>query len=73
MGVHVHGGTMHGAVTPICNDCGIALCWDVSEEEYEQDQPFWDAWICEDCNGGVRLNLKEWRIKNNIKERGLYD
>lgn len=55
MGVHTHGGTMPGGVTPICNLCNVSLCWDISEEEYEADQAFWDAWVCRDCNGGSAL------------------
>lgn len=61
MGVHQHAGTMPGAVTPICNECGVSLCWDIAEEEYHQHIGFWDAWICQDCNGGQRLSLKLWR------------
>lgn len=65
MGVHVHGGTMPGGVTPICNDCGIALCWDISTEEYDSAKAFWDAWVCADCNGGVPLSLKDWVSRNS--------
>lgn len=61
MGLSYHGGTMPGGITPICNECGTFLCWDISEEDAEQDRAFWDAWICETCNGGVRMSLKEWR------------
>lgn len=61
MGVHVHNGTMPGAVTPICNCCGIALCWDVDEDEYENAQAFWDAWVCKECNGGTSLSLQAWK------------
>lgn len=56
MGVHTHPGTMDGALTPICNSCGVSLCWDISELEYEECIEFWDEWICQDCNGGVRMN-----------------
>ena len=51
MAVGKHGGTMPEAVTPICNDCNIFLCWDIGEDEYQQDKAFWDAWKCEHCNG----------------------
>ena len=61
MGVHVHPGTLPGSVTPICNDCGVALCWDISDEEYQEAKTFWDAWICQDCNGGKPLSLKDWK------------
>ena len=60
MGVHVHGGTLDGGVTPICNDCGVSLCWDISEEEYEQSADFWDDWICQDCNGGERMTRDKY-------------
>ena len=55
MGVHKHGGTMPGALTPICNCCGVSLCWDISTEDYRNDQDFWDDWICQDCNDGERM------------------
>ena len=55
MGVTTHGGTMEGALTPICEDCMIFLCWDISHEEYAERKSFWDNWKCEDCNGGVRM------------------
>lgn len=61
MGLHKHNGTMPGALTPICNSCGVSLCWDISEEEAKQDQAFWDAWICRDCNGGHALSLQASR------------
>lgn len=64
MGIHVHRGTMPGGVTPICNECGISLCWDISNEDFERAKAFWDAWICVDCNGGVPLSLKDWEQKN---------
>ena len=64
MGVHVHGGTMPGGVTPICNECGTSLCWDLSEEEYAEAKPFWDSWICECCNGDTPLSLKDWKRAN---------
>jgi hypothetical protein len=54
MGVHKHGGTMPGAVTPICESCNVSLCWDISEEEYAEEKGFWDAWKCRDCNGGEK-------------------
>jgi hypothetical protein len=54
---------MPGAVTPVCNACGVWLCWDVCEEEAEQDRDFWDAWLCRDCNGGEPMSLKQWRAQ----------
>ncbi len=63
MGVHTHPGTMPGALTPICNHCGISLCWDISKQEYEEDKPFWDEWICQECNGGTPKSLSTWRAR----------
>jgi hypothetical protein len=51
MGVYIHRGTMDGGVTPICNECMISLCFDVSDTEYETCKQFWDSWICQECNG----------------------
>ena len=31
MGLHTHGGTMEGALTPICEACGVSLCWDIEK------------------------------------------
>lgn len=60
MGVQVNNGTMPGGVTPTCNDCGVALCWDISDEQYAEAKEFWDAWVCQDCNGGEPMSLKAW-------------
>lgn len=60
MSVHTHGGTMTGGVTPICDSCGVSLCWDISRTEYLEAKPFWDAWRCQDCNGS-RLSAFGWR------------
>lgn len=63
MGVHVHGGTMPGSVTPICNDCGVSLCWDIGDEEYAEAPGFWDDWTCRDCNGGVAQSFKTYKAR----------
>jgi len=65
MGVHTTASTTLGALTPICCECGIALCWDISIEEYAEAKAFWDAWICEDCNDGERLSLRAWHERQN--------
>jgi hypothetical protein len=68
MGLTIYNGTMDGAMTPICNCCGIMLCWDISEEEaLGEDNEFWENWICQECNDGVRLSLKDWRISKGLK------
>lgn len=49
MGVHRNKSTTPGGWTPICNDCGVSLCWDISDEDYRHRQAKWDAWKCRDC------------------------
>jgi len=64
MGVHRHRGTPLGALTPICNACGVSLCWDIAVEEYEEAREFWDRWVCQDCRedaGQERMSLKGWK------------
>lgn len=43
MAVIIGSRTIPGAVTPACNDCEITLCWDVSDEDYEEQKVFWDG------------------------------
>lgn len=47
--------------TPICNKCGVHLCWDISYVEYEEDEEFWDTWECEDCNPFAKGAHKRFR------------
>lgn len=53
------------AKTPICDMCGVALCWDISNEEYIDNKNFWDNWECRDCNPNYKGALK--RQKENQK------
>ena len=64
MGVHISPSTIDGGVTPICNECGISLCWDISEEEYTEQKGFWDEWLCKDCNPDYHGALKRWKSLN---------
>ena len=61
MGLHKHGGTMDGALTPICEECGVSLCWDLEENEALANEGFWNRWKCQDCNGGESMSLKKWK------------
>ena len=63
MGVQVNSATLAGGVTPQCGRCGVWLCWDISQSEYEQDRAFWDAWLCRECNGGTPMRRDEFRKK----------
>lgn len=63
MGVTKVNSTMPGAVTPICNDCGVLLCWDVSEEDYAERKAFWDEWRCAECKKHTSQFIKEQNQK----------
>ena len=51
-----------GEVQPICNDCGVALCWSVDEFEYLQWKDFWDNWTCKDCNINYKEAFKNYKL-----------
>lgn len=55
--------------TPICSDCGIALCWDIGPDEYDEAKPFWDNWKCKECNPDYRGALKKFNIEQNLERR----
>ena len=57
MGVKGDGFT--DGITPICDDCGVALCWDISVYEYMEDPDFWDDWCCKDC----KPEYRKWKMK----------
>lgn len=64
MGVAKIKSTMEGAWTPHCNTCGIALCWDISQLEYEEEKEFWDRRECKECNPYAEGSRKRWRLNN---------
>jgi len=39
-----------GGYDVYCGECGVKLCWSISEEEYLDHVEFWDNYSCEDCN-----------------------
>jgi len=41
-----------GELQPVCDDCGIALCWTISEFDYLLRKDFWDNWKCKVCKKG---------------------
>lgn len=61
MGAITLPSTIPGGLTPICNDCGITLCWDIDETTYQKEQAFWDGWRCEDCNPNAKGARARWR------------
>ena len=55
--------TFLGGYTPMCDDCGVALCWDIGPDEYEAERGFWDTWRCRDCNPDYLGARKRWVAK----------
>jgi hypothetical protein len=56
MPVTIFPSTIPGGVTPICNVCMVALCFDLSQPDYEYNKTYWDNWECQDCNPDYRRN-----------------
>jgi hypothetical protein len=48
-----------GGMTPICNLCGIKLCFEIDPIEYEQSKLFWDNWKCSDCDSEYKFKRRE--------------
>lgn len=66
MGTVILPSTQISALTPICNDCGIVLCWDISEIEYQEAKEFWDNWTCEECTPNYRPgSLKRFKQRRH--------
>ena len=72
MGTHTTASTLPGALTPICNSCGVSLCWDISDEDYAEDKGFWDEWCCRDCNPHYEGALKRYREAKQSKPSLIY-
>lgn len=60
--------TILGGFTPHCGDCGVALCYDISEEEYEKNFRYWDNWTCSDCNG-FKKHRQSLRQEKGLQKR----
>jgi hypothetical protein len=54
----IMASTSTDGLTPICNECGVRLCWDISHEEYAQRPDFWDCWVCQDCRDHDVVNAE---------------
>lgn len=65
MGITVLPSNAPDELTPICNECGICLCWSITIDEYNVCPAFWNNWICQDCNGGVKFTKKYYDKKIN--------
>ena len=55
----------HGEYQPVCDSCGIALCWSLTEREYRRTSSFWNIWECSSCNPEV--SLANWIKNSNYK------
>lgn len=64
MGVTLVNSTLDGGVTPICEDCGIMLCYDISLDEYLEAKEFWDKWRCSECNPQWKGALQRWKAEH---------
>lgn len=53
-----------GEAQPICNECGVALCWSIDEIEYLKWKGFWDEWRCRDCNENYKGAFEEYKLKH---------
>lgn len=69
MAVYVFPSTLVGGVTPVCGDCGVALCYDISDEEYRENQDFWDKWECADCRPDAVGSYLRYRQEK--RDRGV--
>jgi len=47
--------TFQDAITPVCNSCGIYLCWDISDSDYRERPDFWESWLCRPCRVEMQL------------------
>jgi len=66
MAVGILPSTMSGAVTPMCSGCGVALCYDIPDEEYQEAKEFWDNWQCKECNPNYKGSLIEFKEKRML-------
>lgn len=55
-----------GEVQPICDSCGVALCWSISYEEYKEHPKFWDTWECRDCNPNYKGSYQKYKEERKL-------
>lgn len=53
-----------GEVQPMCDDCGIALCWSVDLKEFIEWFGFWDVWKCCRCNPDYKNAYQKYKEVN---------
>jgi len=52
-----------GGYQPVCDMCGICLCYEVEPENYELHRNFWDNWKCEVCDPDY---FKRWKNERRL-------
>lgn len=45
---------------PICNDCGLSLCFVITLQEYDQTKTFWEQWRCVYCDKDAIGSFARW-------------
>ncbi len=60
----VIGPTFLGGYQPVCGECGIALCWELAPQEYEEQKEYWDNWSCENCDP---YYFSRWTLKRRLQ------
>ena len=68
MGVALMPHRISDSLTPVCNDCGVALCYDIGMDEYISNQEFWDNWRCDACDPEVHGSYLRYRA-SKLSER----
>lgn len=53
---------------PICNDCGIALCFTISDDEKYRFGEFWENWRCQYCDPYVIGSFSRWLKSHEPKD-----
>lgn len=69
----VKSKTFADGFTPVCNACGVHLCWDIGPDEYAKSWQFWTRWCCESCNGGQDMNSKSFTAPGKIQNPLPYE
>jgi len=56
-------------LTPCCENCGVCLCYDITQHWYEDRKEFWDNWKCKHCDPFYVQKWIEKELKMRREER----
>ena len=62
----IQPGTL-GGMQPVCSSCGIALCYEITQEEYQEFQKYWDDWMCDICDPDY---FQRWVNERRLEANG---